>query len=266
MDGSVLLQVRSLPKYLALAAPSFPATAHSERFKRGVVRRVSSNCAAGSRQAAFAGDIETATQAISLVWKREFEVRALRVQDSGFRAYDAFTSPARLRPALNCQTLSWWIAPQALAHAAAARCVAELILNAPGMVGSLELFFNVTGLLHSVSAGLIDLFNLPLTGLSSKSLTAFVAGIWMGWASLLRHMSGWTLTSVAGFSLSVARILRRAHGQGNIGGGRGGGARPGGSRRCDAVGANRTSYQGDGFRTIGGNLTGVHAVDPGTLV
>jgi len=123
--------------------------------------------------------------------------------------------------------------PQALAHAAAARCVAELILNAPGMVGSLELFFNVTGLLHSVSAGLIDLFNLPLTGLSSKSLTAFVAGIWMGWASLLRHMSGWTLTSVAGFSLSVARILRRAHGQGNIGGGGGGGARPGGSRSTE---------------------------------
>ena len=99
--------------------------------------------------------------------------------------------------------------PASLAHAAAARAVAELILSAPGMVGSLDLLFNVTGLVRGVGAGLADLFQLPLSGLSSASLSVFVSGVWSGWASLFSHLSGWTLTSVGGFSASVARLLKQ---------------------------------------------------------
>lgn len=78
-------------------------------------------------------------------------------------------------------------------------------------VGSLDLLFNVTGLVRGVGAGLADLFQLPLSGLSSASLSAFVSGIWSGWASLFSHVSGWTLTSVGGFSASVARLLKQVH-------------------------------------------------------
>jgi hypothetical protein len=76
-------------------------------------------------------------------------------------------------------------------------------------VGSLDLLFNVTGLVRGVGAGLADLFQLPLSGLSSASLSAFVSGVWSGWASLFSHVSGWTLTSVGGFSASVARLLKQ---------------------------------------------------------
>ncbi|KAK3285822.1 hypothetical protein CYMTET_6588 [Cymbomonas tetramitiformis] len=98
--------------------------------------------------------------------------------------------------------------PQALAHAVAARCLADLILNAAGVVGSLELLFNPTGLVHNVSAGVHDLLTLPLAALANYSPPQFISGLGLGSLSLARHTADWTLTSIAGFSLSIARILR----------------------------------------------------------
>ena len=80
-------------------------------------------------------------------------------------------------------------------------------MNAPGLLGSLEVLFNPTGLVQSVGAGVRDLVHMPLAGIHSGSAQAALQGFIFGSASLLRHMSGWTFISIAGFASSVSRIL-----------------------------------------------------------
>ena len=48
--------------------------------------------------------------------------------------------------------------------------VAEALLNAPQVLGSLSLLFNPTGLVRSVRAGVADLIGLPLAALQNQSL------------------------------------------------------------------------------------------------
>ncbi len=64
-----------------------------------------------------------------------------------------------------------------------------------------------------MGAGVRDLVGLPLRGVQEGSAGAFVWGVGAGTTSLVRHISGWTLSSIAGFSSSVAHILDRASGR-----------------------------------------------------
>ena len=46
--------------------------------------------------------------------------------------------------------------------------------------------------------------------LRASDLQPCIAGLGLGGASLLRHLSSWTLTSVSGFSGAVASVLQRS--------------------------------------------------------
>jgi hypothetical protein len=124
---------------------------------------------------------------------------------------DTHNTPLRL-PGLNAQRLL--ARPAELAHFVATQCVAELILSAPSMIGSMELLFNPTGLLSKVNKGFKDLYRLPLQGLGAGDPAMLVTGVGLGSACLARHVTGWTLTSLAGFSTSAARIIRGGGGGG----------------------------------------------------
>ncbi|BDA43314.1 probable vacuolar protein sorting-associated protein 13B [Coccomyxa sp. Obi] len=91
-----------------------------------------------------------------------------------------------------------------------AHYTAEALLSAPGLLGSLDLLLNPTGLLSSVSAGFADLLGLPLAALMAGSPAQFVASLGRGPASLLWHVSGWTLTSISGFSTAASHVLKRS--------------------------------------------------------
>jgi hypothetical protein len=59
--------------------------------------------------------------------------------------------------------------PGVMLQALLAHYAAEALLNAPRVLGSLQLLLNPTGLLSSVSAGLADLFGLPAAALMAGS-------------------------------------------------------------------------------------------------
>lgn len=46
-----------------------------------------------------------------------------------------------------------------------------------------------------------------VSSLQSRSATAFLLGVGAGSVSLISHLSGWTLTSISGFSTAFARVL-----------------------------------------------------------
>lgn len=52
-----------------------------------------------------------------------------------------------------------------------AHYAAEALLNAPAVVGSLDLLLNPTGLLNSIGQGFEDLVSLPLAALEAGSPT-----------------------------------------------------------------------------------------------
>ena len=54
-------------------------------------------------------------------------------------------------------------------HGLLAHYVAEALLNAPQMIGSLELLLNPTGLLQSVGQGFADLIAMPLAAIEARS-------------------------------------------------------------------------------------------------
>lgn len=47
--------------------------------------------------------------------------------------------------------------------------MAEALLNAPAIVGSLDLLLNPTGFFHSIGQGFEDLVSLPLAALEARS-------------------------------------------------------------------------------------------------
>ena len=88
--------------------------------------------------------------------------------------------------------------PHVLVRGLAAHLMAEALLNAPQMLGSLQLLFNPTGLVESLRAGMGDLIGLPLAALEARSAALFLAGLGQGSASLVRHISGaWLLLGAA---------------------------------------------------------------------
>lgn len=88
--------------------------------------------------------------------------------------------------------------------------MAEALLNAPQILGSLSLLLNPTGLVHSVRRGVGDLIGLPLAALQARSASQFLSGLGLGSVSLVRHLGGWTLESIAGFSQAFARAVDSA--------------------------------------------------------
>jgi hypothetical protein len=59
--------------------------------------------------------------------------------------------------------------PASMARGLAAHYTAEALLNAAGLLGSLDLLLNPTGLASSLSAGVRDLLGLPLAALQAGS-------------------------------------------------------------------------------------------------
>lgn len=80
--------------------------------------------------------------------------------------------------------------PHVLARGLAAHALAEALLGAPRMLGSLALLLNPAGLVRSLQEGVGDLVGLPWAGLSQGSASMFLAGLGLGSASLLRNLSG----------------------------------------------------------------------------
>jgi len=92
----------------------------------------------------------------------------------------------------------------------AANYLADLVLSAPGLLGSLDILGNPTGLVRQVAAGLHDLVALPLEELKHGwGPGAVVRGVARGWLGLLSHVAEGTLASLSGFSGAVARNLDR---------------------------------------------------------
>jgi hypothetical protein len=82
----------------------------------------------------------------------------------------------------------------------------QCVLNAPSVLGSMDILFNVTGLVQSLQAGLNDLLRLPVQGIQ-RGPHGFLFGLGAGGFSLVRHISVWTFTSLAGFALTLAQVL-----------------------------------------------------------
>ena len=75
-------------------------------------------------------------------------------------------SPLRV-PAVQADSLLF--RPSIMLHGLLAHYVAEALLNAPQMIGSLELLLNPTGLLQSVGQGFADLIAMPLAAIEARS-------------------------------------------------------------------------------------------------
>jgi hypothetical protein len=89
--------------------------------------------------------------------------------------------------------------------------LASALARSPLLLGSLDLLGNPTFLLQSVGAGVRDLLMLPRNALG-QGPRAFIGAVGGGLMSLLRHTTEGTLTSVSGFSTSVARNMERLAG------------------------------------------------------
>ena len=96
--------------------------------------------------------------------------------------------------------------PQTLWQALASHVMAEALLNAPLVLGSLQLFFNPTGLVRSIKRGVADMIDLPMQGLQEGPLQ-FIAGVGQGSVSLVKEISGWSLSSVVGFSRAASNAI-----------------------------------------------------------
>ncbi|CAM9119693.1 unnamed protein product, partial [Phaeothamnion confervicola] len=84
--------------------------------------------------------------------------------------------------------------------------MADALLRSPAVLGSLQMLGSPTVLLSEWAAGVYDLFALPIRAIPQGPLpTLWATG--RGVASLLRHASAGTLSSLSGLSSSIARNL-----------------------------------------------------------
>ncbi len=79
--------------------------------------------------------------------------------------------------------------PGLMLQALVAHYTAEALLSAPRVLGSLQLLLNPTGLFSSMSAGLADLFGLPVAALMAGSpsqvgMLPILHQPWCWWLSL----------------------------------------------------------------------------------
>lgn len=97
--------------------------------------------------------------------------------------------------------------PSAMTERIIGHAMSEALLSAPLVLGSLQLFFNPTGLVRSIQRGVSDMIELPLQGLQRGSAVEFFSGIGQGSASLVKEISGWSISSVVGFSRAASNAL-----------------------------------------------------------
>jgi len=95
-----------------------------------------------------------------------------------------------------------------LAKQLAAQYLADAILAAPIILGSLQILGNPTFLVQSLISGVTDFVTLPTHALA-RGPTAFLSAVVGGTLSLFRHASEGTLSSLSSLSSSLARNLDR---------------------------------------------------------
>ena len=118
-------------------------------------------------------------------------------------AIDTERSPLSISPiSVRHIALPW----NALTQAVSAHILAEALLNAPLVLGSLQLFFNPTGLVRSIRKGVANMIDLPMQGLQQGPLQ-FIAGVGQGSVSLVREISGWSLSSAIGFGRAASNAI-----------------------------------------------------------
>ena len=89
-----------------------------------------------------------------------------------------------------------------------ANYLADALLNSPALIGSLEIIGNPTGFIRAISSGMWDLVALPMEEMQHGfGPGALLRGVARGWLSWFKHVSHGALSSVSGFSHSVARNL-----------------------------------------------------------
>ncbi|KAH9247242.1 hypothetical protein BASA81_015185 [Batrachochytrium salamandrivorans] len=90
----------------------------------------------------------------------------------------------------------------------AANYLADLLLNSPALLGSLEIIGNPTGFIRSLALGVHALVATPFRELKRGwGPRGLLRGVVLGWLGLLSHVADGALTSVSGFSASLARNL-----------------------------------------------------------
>jgi hypothetical protein len=89
-----------------------------------------------------------------------------------------------------------------------ANYLADAVVRTPVLLGSLDLLGNPTFLVQSLGKGLHDLVELPRNALP-QGPTAFVSALGGGFLSFLHHAGEGSLTSVSGFSNSLARNVEQ---------------------------------------------------------
>ncbi|GLH10327.1 Vacuolar protein sorting-associated protein 13 [Gryllus bimaculatus] len=98
--------------------------------------------------------------------------------------------------------------PYRLGHALTMHYLSGALFGLGWVVGSLELLGAPGGFARELGLGLRDFFTLPFQGIFHGPW-AFLVGISHGSASLMRHITAGTLTSVTKLASSVARNLDR---------------------------------------------------------
>ncbi|KAK9831064.1 hypothetical protein WJX74_001635 [Apatococcus lobatus] len=119
-------------------------------------------------------------------------------------AVDTSRAPVTLSGVAGSQLL---VLPNIIISGLTAHVMAEALLNVPRILGSLELLGNPAGLVNSLSEGLQDFLSLSL---AARSPSALILGVGAGGASLVKHVGGWTLNSIAGFSSAFSHNLQRS--------------------------------------------------------
>lgn len=98
--------------------------------------------------------------------------------------------------------------PYRLGHTLTMHYLSGAIFGAGWVVGSLELLGAPGGFARTVGSGLWDFVNMPYQGIF-QGPWAFIAGVTHGSASLMKHVTAGTLSSVTKLAASLARNLDR---------------------------------------------------------
>ncbi|XP_047111784.1 vacuolar protein sorting-associated protein 13B [Schistocerca piceifrons] len=98
--------------------------------------------------------------------------------------------------------------PYRLGHTLTMHYLSGAIFGAGWVVGSLELLGTPGGFARTVGSGLWDFVNMPYQGIF-QGPWAFIAGVTHGSASLMKHVTAGTLSSVTKLAASLARNLDR---------------------------------------------------------
>lgn len=98
--------------------------------------------------------------------------------------------------------------PYRLGHTLTMHYLSGAIFGAGWMVGSLELLGSPGGLARTLGTGLRDFVSLPYHGIF-EGPWGFLVGVTHGSASLMKHVTAGTLSSVTKLAASVARNLDR---------------------------------------------------------